>query len=91
MALAVLVIAERLQGQREQGRFFFGKHGRHLPFGRAVDARVRPACFPAIQVGLPFLQAFEAQSFQRRSLGVTHAGLHFALAIQIRQGMATAP
>ena len=29
-AYAVLITAERLQGQREQGRFFFSKHSGHF-------------------------------------------------------------
>ena len=41
-ALAVLVIAERLERQRQQGGLLFGKHGRDLPLGGAVDARVGP-------------------------------------------------
>ena len=44
--LAILVVAERFQGQREQERFFFGKHGRDLPFGGAVDARIGATGFP---------------------------------------------
>ena len=82
-SLAVLVIAERLQRQRQQGRLLFGEHGRDLPFGGAVDARVGPALFPVVQVGLGFLEALEAQSFQRRLLGVADAGLDFALSIRI--------
>ena len=49
--------------------------GRHLPFGSTVNARIRPALFPAIQIALRFLQAFEAQTFQRRFLRVAHARL----------------
>jgi hypothetical protein len=59
---AVLVIAERFYRQREQGWFFFCEHGGHLPFGGAVNARIGPVRFPAIQIGLPFLQALEAFS-----------------------------
>src|SRR5215468_8051818 len=33
----ILVIAKRLQGQREQSRLFFGEHGGDLPLGGAMD------------------------------------------------------
>ena len=82
-ALAVLVIAERLDRQREQGRLFFGEHGRDLPFGGAVNARVGPTLFPVIQVGLRFFEAFEAQPLQRRFLGVADARFDLALAVWI--------
>src|SRR5262249_14961805 len=36
------------------------EHSRDLPLGSAVDTRVGPARFPVVQVGLGFLQAFEA-------------------------------
>src|SRR6516225_11935111 len=77
-ALAILVIAEGLEGQRQQGGTFFGKHGRHLPFGRTVNARVRPALFPTIQITLRLLQAFEAQPFQGRFLRMAYARLDLA-------------
>ena len=72
-ALAVLVVAERLHRQRQQRRPLFGEHGGDLPLGGAVDARVGPARFPVVQVGLGFLQAFEAQPFQRRLLRMADA------------------
>jgi hypothetical protein len=34
---------------------------------------------PTIQVGLGLLQTFEAQSFQRRLLGMADSGLNFSL------------
>ena len=83
-AFAVLVIAERLDGQRQQGRPLFGEHGRHLPLGGAVDARVGPALFPMIQIGLRFLQAFETHALQRRLLRMADAALDLPLAIRIR-------
>jgi hypothetical protein len=46
-----------------------------LPLRRAVDARVRPARFPAIQVRLRLVETLEAQSFERRLLRVADAGL----------------
>jgi hypothetical protein len=82
-AFAVLVITEGFDGQRQQERLLFGEHGHDLAFGGAVDARVSPAFFPAIEVGLGFFQTLEAQTFQRRFLRVADAGLDFALAIWI--------
>ena len=48
-----------------------------------MDARVRPTFFPAVEIGLSFFQALEAQSLQRRLLRVAHARLDFALTIRI--------
>ena len=81
---AVLVIAERFYRQREQGWFFFYEHGGHLPFRGAVNARIRPVRFPTIQIGLPFLQALEAFSLERRVFGVSDAALDFSLSIWIQ-------
>src|SRR5262245_55973872 len=83
-ALAVLVIAKGLHRQRQQRRFFFGEHGRHLALGGAMNARVRPTRLPVIQVSLSFLQAFEAQPFQRRFLSMSNTGFHFPFPIWIR-------
>jgi hypothetical protein len=52
-AVAELVITKRLQGQGQEGWFFFCEHGRNLPFGRAVDAGIGPVGFPLIEIGLP--------------------------------------
>ena len=82
-ALAVLVIAEGLDGQRQQRRSFFGEHRRDLPLGGAVNARVGPALFPAIQIGLRFFRGFEAQALERRLLRVADARFHLALSIRI--------
>jgi hypothetical protein len=59
----------------------------------AVNARIRPVGFPAIQIGLPFLQALEAFSLERRVFGVSDAALDFSFAIWILDaaGRATAP
>src|SRR5208283_6019804 len=76
-------IAERLQWKRKQRGFLFGKHGGHLPLGRAVDAGVGPALFPVIEVGLGFFQALEAQAFQRCSLRMTDAGFDLTFAVWI--------
>jgi hypothetical protein len=65
-ALAVLVVAEGLDGQRPQMRQLLGKHRRDLALGRAVDARVGPARLPAIQVRLRLVDGLEAQAAQRR-------------------------
>ena len=40
-------------------------------------------CFPAVQIGLGFFQALEAQSFQRSVLGMADAALHLALSIRV--------
>jgi Family of unknown function (DUF5372) len=56
-------------------RFFFEEHGGNLTLGRAVDAGVGPTLFPAIQIGLRFLQALETHPFERCSLGVAGRSL----------------
>jgi hypothetical protein len=66
-ALAVLVVAERLQRQRLQVRLLFGEHRRDLSLGPAVDARVGPALFPVVQIRLRFFQTFELLALQRTS------------------------
>ncbi len=49
-ALAVVVIAKRFDRQRPERQLFLRKHHGDLPPGRAVDPRVGPPCFPAIQI-----------------------------------------
>src|ERR1700722_14511302 len=87
---AVLVLAARLHRQREQSGFFFCEHGGHLPFGSAVDARISPVRFPAIQIGLRLFQTFEALSFEWGFFGVAPGRLYLAFSIWIldtaRQG-----
>src|SRR5215469_10843232 len=61
--LPVLVVTERFERQRKQEWFFFREHGRDLSFGRAMNARISPTLFPAIQIRLRFLQALEALPF----------------------------
>ena len=78
-AIAEAVVAKRLEGQRPQGGPFFGKHRGDLPLRRAVDARVGPVRFPAIQIRLRRLDRLEAQALQRRLLRVADAGFDFAL------------
>jgi hypothetical protein len=70
LALAELVITERLQRQRQQGGFLFAKHDRHLPLRGAVDPGIGPAGFPLIQISLGFFQTFEALALERCFLGV---------------------
>lgn len=82
-ALAKLVIAKRLDGQRTQGRSFLGKHGGDLALRGAMDAGVGPVRVPAIQIGLRGVDRLEALSVQRRLLRVADAGFDFALAIRI--------
>src|ERR1035437_5762996 len=74
-AFTVLVIAEGLDGQWQQGRPLFGEHGSDLPLGGAMDARVGPARFPMVQVGLRLFRSFEANALQRCLLRVAHAAL----------------
>ena len=59
----MLVVAKGLQRQGQQRWSFFGKHGRDLPFGGAVNAGISPALLPLIQIGLRFFQTFEALPF----------------------------
>jgi len=68
-----LVDPEGLDGQFHQRRLLFGKHGGHLALGGAVNARVGPVVFPAVEVGLSVFEALEAQALQRRVLGMSDA------------------
>src|SRR5258708_9977111 len=58
-ALAILVVAERLQRQSLQKRLLFSEHRRHLPLGAAVDALIGPVLFPLVQVRLCLFNALE--------------------------------
>ena len=49
-ALAVAGSSERARAAARAGRLLLGKHHRDLPLRRAVDARVRPALLPAVEV-----------------------------------------
>lgn len=60
--LAMLVVAKRFQGKRQQGWFFFGKHDGDLSFRGAMNASIGTACLPTIQMGLGLLQALKAFS-----------------------------
>jgi hypothetical protein len=79
-----MVVAEWFQRQQLQRRPLFGKHGGDLSFRGAVDARIGPACFPVVQIGLGFLEGFEAQAFQRGLLGVGNPCLDLTFSIGIR-------
>src|SRR5215213_9956720 len=81
--LTVLIKAKRLEWQWQQVWALFGKHGRHLAFSSAVNARISPVCFPAIEVSLCLLQTLEALAFERCSLSMAHSSFHFAFAIRI--------
>ena len=82
-ALAEAVVAKRFERQRPERRPLLGKHRGDLALRRAVDARVGPARFPAIEVRLRRLERLEAQALQRRLLRVADAGFDFAFAIGI--------
>jgi hypothetical protein len=53
-AFSILVVAEGFQRQSKQRWFFFGEHDRDLPFRRAMDPRICPTLFPAIEISLRF-------------------------------------
>ena len=82
-SLAVLVIAKRFQWQRLERRFLFSEHRGDLTFGGAMNPRIGPAFFPAIQMSLRFFQTLEAEPFQRSFLRMADARLHLAFSIRI--------
>lgn len=82
-ALAILVVAERLERQRLQEGLLFGEHRRYLPQGAAVDALIGPVFFPAIQIRLCFFKTLELLALQRRLLRVGYARFHFSFSIRI--------
>ena len=61
-ALAVPVVAKRLDGSGAERGLLLGKHHGDLALRRAVDARVGPARLPAIEVRLRLLERLEAQA-----------------------------
>ena len=81
-ARAELVVAKRLDRQRQQRRAFFGEHGRDLALGGAVNAGVGPAGVPAVEVGLRLLERLEAQALEG-GLRMADRRLDFPLAIRI--------
>ena len=82
-AFAILVITEGLQRQGKQEGLFLGEHGCDLSLRRSVDARIGPAQFPVVQIGLSLFKTFEAQPLQWRLLGVADARFHFPLSIGV--------
>jgi hypothetical protein len=82
-AIPEAVVAKPFDGERAERRPFLGKHHRDLAFRRAVDARIGPVRFPAVQVRLRRLERLEAQALQRRLLRVADAGFDLPFAIGI--------
>ena len=82
-ALAILVVAERLQRQRLQEGLLFGEHRGNLPLGPPMDALIGPALFPVVQIRLRFFQALELLALQRRLLRMADATLDFSFSIRI--------
>src|ERR1022692_2066241 len=82
-ALAVLVVAKGHDGQPQQGWPLLGEHDRDLPLGGAVNARIRPAFFPAIEIGLSLFESFEAEPFQRRFLSVPDAAFYLPFPVRM--------
>jgi hypothetical protein len=80
--IAVLVVAERLDGKRQQVGLLFSEHRRDLALRRAVDPGVGPVRLPAVEVGLSLLEALEAKTSQL-ALRVVHARLDLPLAIGV--------
>jgi hypothetical protein len=59
---AEAVIAKWLERQRAERRLLLDKDRSDLALRRAVDARIGPVRFPAIEVRLRLVERFEAQS-----------------------------
>ena len=70
-----------------QDQSLFREHCRDLPFRGAVDARIGPALFPAVEVCLRVLERLETQSLERRFLRVPNGC--FDLSFSIRMANAT--
>jgi hypothetical protein len=71
-------------------RLFLGVHLRDLALRGAMDARIRPAGLPAVEIGLRGGDRLEAQAFEGRLLGMADARFDLAFAIGVpgaaRQG-----
>src|SRR5262245_34764194 len=80
---AEAVVAKRLKRQRAECGLLLRKHRGDLPFGRAVDPRVRPVLLPSIEIGLRRFDRLEAEALERRLLRVADARFDFAFAIGI--------
>jgi len=85
-ALAVLVVTEGLDRQREQVRLLLGVHLRDLALGGAVDPRVRPSALPAVQIRLRLFDRLEAQTVE---LQLCVADSRFDLSLSIGMAHAT--
>jgi len=59
---AEAVIGKRLERQRAERGLLLGKHRGHLAFRRALDPRVGPVHFPAMEIRLHLVAPFEAES-----------------------------
>ena len=79
---AELVVAKRLDGQRLERGPLLGEHRGDLTRGGAVDAGVRPAGVPAVEVGLSRFEGLEAQALER-ALRVGDRRLDFPLPIGV--------
>ena len=75
------VVLEPCCRQRQQMRPFLFEHRPHLPFGRAVNARRRPALVPVCEKGVLLVDALEAPPLQSRFLRVSDCRFNFALEI----------
>ena len=92
-ARAVAVVAEGLDGEREEGGPLLGEHGGDLALRGAVDARIGPARLPAVEIHLGRVQGLEPEPLERRGLRVADGRLDFPFrsACRTRHGSATAP
>jgi len=77
-ARAEVVVAKRLDRQRQERRPLLREHRGDLALGGAVDPGVGPARVPAIEIGLGRLERLEAQPLEG-GLGVPDGRLHLAL------------
>src|SRR5687767_13493117 len=82
-AFAEAVVAKRLERERPQGGPFLRKHRGDLALRGAMNARIGPVVFPAIEIGLRGLDRLEALALQRRLLRVTDGAFDFAFPIGI--------
>src|SRR5215472_15198904 len=64
-------------------RLLFGEHRRYLSLGAAVDAFIRPALFPVVEISLCLFQTLEALAFEWGFLCVGDTRLDFSFSIGI--------
>src|SRR5215204_6315928 len=81
--LTVLIKAKGFEWQWQQVWPLFSKHSRHLAFGSAVNARISPVCFPAIEISLCCFQTLEALAFEWCFLRMAHPGFNLTFSIGI--------